>query len=179
MFKKKEYSNDLKFHSFFNNAEYRMLVEIPSLELFSNKPVRQKIFRDLLYIECKTIYDICFEIAKLDMSEWTEEQWKTEISKKVGEILSTFIKKSRDEGIPEIVIEKYNKWHNGSFELLFNYISLLGNETIYTSNIMRTNTFFLIMNLLLITTLADAERSLKEINGEITGLVYKGKKIEA
>lgn len=177
-FKKKETNNDLKFHSFFNNAEYRMLVEIPSLDLFNNKPVRQKIFKDLLYIECKAIYDTCYDIAKLDMSSWSDSQWSIEISKKVNEILTIFIKKSREEGIPDLVIERYNKWHNGSFELLFNYINLLGSESIYTNNIMRTNTFFLIMNLLLITTIADAERSLKELNGEISGLKYKGKTIE-
>lgn len=172
-------NNEIRFHTFFNNTEYRMMAEIPTLELCPNKPVRQQIFRDLLLIESKVIHDVCSEIIKIDMSDWSQEQWITELSKKVSEILYRFNKKCLEEGIPEIVLSKYNKWHVSNYSMLFDYVTILGNSDVYHNNSARLNTFLLIMNLMLSTCIADAERTLKNLNGEITGKIYKNMKIES
>lgn len=169
---------DLKFHSFFNNAEYRMVVEIPSLELMPEKPTKQQMFRDILSIETKTLYEICQDVTKLDMSEWNNERWMTEISKKVNEIIITMRKRIKEEGVPDVVVQKYMKWHNNSFDILHDYIKELGTSNAYQTNISRTNTLFLIMNLMLITTIADAEKTLKDLNGDIAGSSYKNMIIE-
>jgi hypothetical protein len=55
---------------------------------------------------------------------------------------------------------------------------MLGNSNLYSTNLIRTNTFLLTMNLLLVTTLGDAERSLKELNGEVGGKMYKNAILE-
>lgn len=175
---KPETHHDLKLHSFFNNAEYRMVAEIPSLEMIPNKPVRQQLFRDLLYIETKIIYDVCMDIVRTDMTEWSEDKWVAELGKKINEIITMFHNKTKDEGIPEIVSIRYSKWHSGSYEMLYGFINSLGDETLYSNNVTRTNTFLLLMNLFLITTIADAERTLKDLNGEISGQIYKNKVIE-
>lgn len=170
---------DLKYHPFFNNAEYRMTVEIPVLDLIPTKPVKQQMFRDLIFIETKIIYEVCSEIIKLDMSDWTDEQWVTEITKKINEILAAFLKKARDEGIPELVIMKYTRWHSTTFEMLFDHVTTLGTTVVYPDNITRTNTLLIIMGLMLVVTISDAERSLKELNGDLAGKLYKGMAIES
>lgn len=171
-------SNNLKYHAFFTNVQYRLVAEIPSLELIDNKPVKQQMFRDLLRVETQVIYDICEDVVNIDMGPWSAAKWESEMAKRIGEILTTFVRKAKEETIPDIVINKYNKWHNSNFETMYSYISLLGHADVYKDNMARTNTFLLIMNLLVMTTIADAERSIKELNGEIGGQLYKNMVIE-
>lgn len=176
---KSEKINDLRYHPFFNSAEYRMTVEIPALDLMPSKPVKQQMFRDLLYIETKIIYEGCSDIIKLDMSDWTAEQWVTEITKKINEIITTFFRKTKEEGIPHVVIMKYAKWHNETYGMLFDHVTTLGSTAVYPDNITRTNTLLIIMGLMLVVTISDAERSLKELNGELAGKLYKSLVIES
>lgn len=166
--------NELKFHTFFSNAEYRIVAEIPSLEIMPEKPVKERMYKDLILIETKVIYDSCLEIIDMDFADWSAEQWQNAIAKKVTDMISTISKKCREEGIPDIVIIKYNRWNMASFDMLYEYIKILGMSATYPDNLTRTNTLLIIMNLLLVTIVADAEKSLRELNGEVAGKQYKG-----
>lgn len=166
--------DELKFHTFFTNAEYRIAIEIPTLEIMPEKPVKEKMYKDLILIETKVIYDTCNEIIDLEFDNWTPVMWQNEISKRVTDMISTFSKKAHEEGIPDIVIVKYNRWNISSFEMLYNYIKILGTSSTYPDNRSRTNTLLIIMSLLLLTIVADAEKSLRELNGEVAGKSYKG-----
>lgn len=170
--------NNLSTHSFFNNVQYRLVVEIPSLDLIPAKPVKQQMFRDILSIETKILRDICLEIIKMDMTEWNNEYWVTQIISKINEAILNIEKRLLEEGIPHIVIRKYLKWHYATLDLLFDYIKDLGNSNVYNDNISRTNTFLLIMNFMVMITIADAEKTLRELNGEIAGKIYKNQTIE-
>lgn len=170
--------NDLRYHSFFQNAQYRLVVEIASLDLAPDKPVKQTMFRDLLYWKIKYIHDMCQELAELDMTGWGQDQWANEITKRVGVMLLAYNRKVVESGIPEVALIKFNRWHTTTIEMLYDYITVLGTSSIYSNNIARTNTLFLIMDLLLVTTIGDAERSLRELNGEIGGKEYKGMILE-
>jgi hypothetical protein len=176
--REKSKKDELKYHSFFTNAQYRIIAEIPALEILPEKPVKEKMFKDLITLETKTIYDTCQSIIILDLEDWSPDQWKTEISKKVNEMISTIFIKAKDEGIPEVVINRYNKWHAASFEMLYEYIATLATSLAYDDNIARTSTLLLIMNLMLVATIADAEKSLKDLNGEIAGKPYKNLVLE-
>ena len=76
------------------------------------------------------------------------------------------------------MVDKFKRWHSPTTEMLNEYVQLLGASDIYENHNVRTATFFMIINLLLITTLADAERTLRELNGDIAGKMYKNKIIE-
>lgn len=170
--------NELKFHSFFTNAEYRLVAEIPSLEILPDKPVKEQMFKDLIMLQTKVIYESCRDIIDVEFDDWSSDQWQNEISKKITEMISTIYMRAKAEGIPEIVIAKYNRWNIASFEMLYEYVKILGTSTTYSDNITRTNTLLLIMNLMLVTIVADAEKSLKELNGEVAGKTYKNMILE-
>lgn len=171
-------TGDLRYHAFFQNAQYRLVVEIPNLDLAPDKPVKQGMFRDLLYWKIKYTHDMCQELAVADMDGWSSEKWASEVTKRLGDMLISFSKKSIEYGIPELVMSKFNKWHAPTMEMLYDYINVLGTSSIYSNNTARTNTLFLIMDLLLVTTIGDAERSLRELNGEIGGKQYNNKTLE-
>ena len=172
--------NELIYHPLFNNAQYRIVVEIPSLELCPSKPIKQKLYRDLLILNTQTTFDYCQEIAKMDgqMNNWSGEQWSVEVSKLVNKMVTKFHERAIAAEIPDVVLFKFARWNSTTLEMLYEYIAMLGSSSIYINNSARTNTFFLIVNVLLVTTIGDAERSLKELNGEVAGNLYKGMILE-
>lgn len=169
---------ELKYHPFFSSAHYKIVAEIPTLELSPSKPVKQQMFRDLLTIYIKTMIETCSIVIEMDMSDWSGEKWANEVSKRVNHLVIEFHKNALASGIPDPALSKFSKWHYPTLEMLYEYISMLGNSSIYSTNTLRTNTFLLTMNLLMVTTLGDAERSLKELNGEVGGKMYKNMVLE-
>ena len=169
---------ELRYHPFFSSAHYKIVAEIPTLELSPAKPVKQQMFRDLLTIYIRTMLDTCNEIIELDMSDWSGEKWSNEVSKHLNTLVTDFHKNALEAGIPDAALMKFSKWHYPTLEMLYEYITMLGNSNLYSTNLVRTNTFLLTMNLLMVTTLGDAERSLKELNGEVGGKMYKNAILE-
>lgn len=171
--------SDLRYHVLFSTAQYRLAIELPNLDIFHDKPVRQQLMVDLLRIYIKTIMEGCKDISVTNMKGWSADQWTIEMSTRMSQMISAANSTSRMEGIPEVVITKFSRWAGPSFDMLFTYVETIGSSNAYSSNIARTNTLFLIINLLMSTMLGDAERSIKELNGDITGKLYKGQVIEA
>lgn len=173
-----EASTDLKYHPFFRYAQHRMNVELPNLMISPDKPVKQEIFIDMLQILCKHIYNTCMTIANVDMSTWSSDRWGVELSNMMVESINLWTADCAAHDIPPQVIIKFKGWASQNFSLINEYIAFLADSPAYLDNKTRTNTFFLVMNLLLITLIGDAERTLRELNGEISGQLYKGKVIE-
>jgi hypothetical protein len=171
-------TTELRYHPFFSSAHYKVVAEIPTLELSPSKPVKQQMFRDLLTVYIKTMLDTCALIVEQDMSEWSGEKWSNEVSRHMNRMVTDFQKNALDIGIPPEALSKFSKWHYPTLEMMYEYITMLGNSNLYSTNLIRTNTFLLTMNLLLVTTLGDAERSLKELNGEVGGKMYKNAILE-
>lgn len=170
--------SDLRYHVLFSTAQYRLAIELPNLNVFSDKPVRQQLMVDLLHVYIKTIMEGCKDISLTNMKGWSADQWTIEMSSRVSQMISAANNSARLSGIPDVVIAKFTRWAGPSFDMLFTYVETIGSATAYSSNIVRTNTLFLIINLLMSTMIGDAERSIKELNGDITGKIYKGQEIE-
>ncbi len=169
----------LAHHPFFSNAQYRLKVEIPNMDLVPNKPIRETVFKDLLDITFTNVYAICTEIVNIpDMESWHHDEWVDELTKKINEIAINIEVDAEKRGIPDIIIKKFSRWNLSTIEALREYVLMLGHSKLYTTNVAKTNTFLFIMNLLLVTTLGDAERTIRVINGELTGILYKGIPIE-
>lgn len=178
VFAKDHNEYDIKFHSFFRHTQYRMMVELPSLTICPDKPVKQQIFIDLLQIATKSTYTTCLNLVNTDMSHWDSNRWASEVSIAMANNFKSWYEESTKIGIPQAVISKFMVWCTPTITMVGEYITALADSNIYNNNLTRTNTLLLIMNLLLINIIADAERTLKELNGDLVGLVYKGEPIE-
>jgi hypothetical protein len=168
----------LDTHELFSKVQKLLSVEIPNLELLPKKPVKQQMFRDILSFFVKTIQEECADIAKIDRDDWTAEKWVLEMTKHAQKIVDTFKTKCIDNGVPDIVMVKFFKWNQQTMELLFDHIRTVGKTDVYKSNNERTNTLFLVIGLLIVVTIADAEKTIKELNGEVAGKQYKGQTLE-
>jgi hypothetical protein len=136
------------------------------------------MFRDILSIYVKTLFKTCKDMAETPMNDWSSDKWCDEIIRKLNSNMYTFIDACKDAGVPDIVMTKFVRWHRPTQDILFDGIMSLGSSNIFNSNIARANTLFFMLNLLLVTTIADAEKTLKELNGEVHGKIYNGKVIE-
>lgn len=176
--KNNSHYSPLDTHELFSKIQKMLVVEIPNLELLPTKPVKQQMFRDILSIFVKTIYEECTEISKIDRDDWTPEKWVLEMSKHANKIVSSFKTKAIDNGVPEVVMNKFSRWNQQTMELLYDHITAVGKQEVYKSNNERTNTLFLIIGLLIVVTIGDAEKTIKDLNGEVSGKLYKGMTIE-
>lgn len=160
----------------FFNDRYRILkIEIPNLELTVDQPVRDRLFKDLLTLSFTLIYETADKIVNdPGLADWSAQEWMERISQFVNSLLRKTEERAHKAQIPDIVIKKYLRWQVESVESLNEYILLLGNSKLYSTSIAKTNTLLLIMNLMLECTLGDADQELSSINGELTGLNYKG-----
>jgi hypothetical protein len=168
----------LAYHSFFANANYRLSIEIPNLEILPSKPVKQQMYRDILNNYIKAIVVGCQDISEIDVDAWGSERWCAEMVKKFNEIIFSFNTTCKANGVPDVVISKFSKWHQSTLEFLYENIMSIGNSAMFSSNTERTNTLFHVLNLLLVITISDAEKTIKELNGEVSGKIYNGKVIE-
>lgn len=169
---------DLDYHIIFATLTHRLNNEIPTLDLLPSKPVKQQMFRDILSIYIRSIIKTCREIAEMDMDDWSPEKWCDEIIRKLNSGNMEFADECKTFGIPEIVLTKFGRWHLPVQDIMFDGIMSLGSSNIFTSNISRTNTLFFMLNLLSVTTIGNAEKTLKELNGDVHGKIYNGKVIE-
>lgn len=168
----------LSYHSLFANINHRLNNEIPTLDLLPSKPIKQQMFRDILSIYVRTLYKTCKEITEIDMKDWSTDKWCDEIIRRLNTNTYTFMDACKEAGVPDIVMTKFARWHRPTQDIMFDGVMSLGSSNIFNSNIARTNTLFFMLNLLLVTTIADAEKTLKELNGDVHGKIYNGKVIE-
>lgn len=170
---------ELSNHQFFSNINFKMNSEIQTLDFNSNKtPVRQKLFRKLLELRLKSMHDLGYKIIEKDMNGVSAGQWASFVIAALDDADEEFEELALRAGIPGIIIKKFLVWQHKTGEILTNYVNDLAVSIVYATNMARTNTLLYLMNLKLITTVGDAEGTLNELNGEISGMDFNGEKIE-
>lgn len=174
----KQSMTTLKHHPLFRHLKYKMDVEIPTLIFCPDKPVKQQLFCDLLVLLVKNINDVCYQICDENIEAWETEEWANRISDMMVDCLNTWASQAIQNEIPFIAISKFKTWASSNLFIINEYITILVNSRDYENNITRTHTFFLIINLLVVALIGDAERTAKDINGALSGFKYKGNKIE-
>ena len=168
----------LKQHAIFNAVNYSLNVEIPSMTLFANKPIRQTLMKDLVYCSVASVHEIVTVIANADQSDWNHSKWNYEMRAALTEMNTDFINKCEEKGIPEIVYKKYLVWYFFRLNTMRMVIDQIAGTETYTTAEAKTSALFLALHLFLVLFITDTESTLKELNGEITGILYRGSPIE-
>lgn len=176
LFQKKEIK--LKMHAFFNSINYSLNVEIPSMTVFKAKPTRQMLLKDLIHCTLASIEEVSESIAERDHGNWNHVEWNYEMRSFINEMNVLFIEKCESKGIPEIVYKKYLVWYFERLNHMRVVVDQIASTDTYPTPEIKTSTLFLAFNFFLVTMIADAEKTLKELNGDITGIVYRGHIIE-
>lgn len=138
-------------------------------------PVRTEIFRDVLTIFYETAL---YEIAALLDKNMTSENFLANNYNMANSVIKDSSAKMRRAGIPDVVIEKFNTWNSPRHEYVLSTITDIDASDVFSSlvekqyaalNLYMDSMYFVLM---------DAEKTLKNLNGDLTGAVYKGKVVE-
>ena len=151
--------SELKNHQFFANIHFRLHSEIPTLTLNKDQPVREDLFRTLLTVTLISLKEIIDTVVGSNL-DGTPSEWATNVNREMQKHDRMIEEKAVQEGIPLILISRYIVWKRNSDEVLNNYVNDLAISEVYVTNLARTNTL------------------LVGLNGEISGMTFKGKLIE-
>ena len=147
--------------------------KIDSLEM--SEYGRTKIFRDLLHYKFESFDECLIDIEEMDGFETLgRRELYTAVVKRMHDIVEDYETKAKAEGIPSIVIAKYKQWHSSSLDYTLKSAELITQSPIYKTNYDIMNAIYLLNISLLELTIAEAEKILSDLNGELTGLNYKG-----
>ena len=109
----------------------------------------------------------------------TKNNFLSENVKALNDVVKKSTEKMREQQIPEVVIEKFWEWNYKRHDYIASTLSDINSSTVFDSviekeyaalNLFQSTSYFVLM---------DAERTLKTLNGDLTGTTYKGKIIES
>jgi len=162
---------DLSQHSFFLRMQYFLDFKINRLDF--GCPVRNQMFRDLL--QTKFIFwknaavDIC------DIQACCDDELIRKITARLYNAVTGYEAQWSQCGIPDVVIEKFNQWHQARFEYMVSTVTIIISSNFFDSHQEKIADILYTFTSLLSITVIDAEKVLSELNGDLTGIEYKGK----
>lgn len=169
---------ELQYHPLFSSIEYKIRIEIPSLDLNNKHPIKQQMLKDLLLLYMESIKDGAMKLAlREDLEEVSPDRWAAEVNETFNRVVTEFQRNALDQGIPAVVLNKFSRWNSGAVRTIHDYIYHIctGN---YGSNRDRTSSFFIILSLLMTTCVVDGDKTFRDLNGELAGKTYKGQDLE-
>lgn len=162
-----------EIHPIFNKVQGIIDTKLPITTI--GGPVRTEIFRDVL----KTFYEVTeYEITTLLKQDITLDNFLAYNYNMANAVIKDSSTRMRNIGIPEVVITKFNQWNNARHEYVLSTISDIDSSDVFSTVVEKQ---YAALNLYMDTcyfVLMDAEKTLKSLNGDLTGAVYKGKVVE-
>lgn len=163
-------------HLFFTNTKYRLNTEIKILAFdnLTNKPVRLKMYRDVLYLRVKTI----LEYAEALIQDYDDSKVynAVELQHQFNESLVSFEVQCTERGIPTPVIHSTLKWMQEKNKHLIQGMSDVSNLQLQHKSM---SVFLMLLNLYVVTLVADATKEFSHVlNGQFTGTLYNGAALE-
>jgi hypothetical protein len=147
--------------------------KIPQLNL--EDAGRSLIFKDIL-----NTYFLNFkeQVFKLEGNPEFDDMDRQQLMQHITHCIYTVGEDTKDtlidEGMPKIVIDKFRSWHNKTLEFALRSMELIAQSPVYKTNKDVICASYLLHVAMLEITIAEAEKTLSDLNGELTGLEYKG-----
>lgn len=122
-------------------------------------------------IDVKTKHKEDFDLLSLEIKYF---------NKAVKEFNNFFLNgdySKEDRKVLTLTLKIFNDWHAPRLEYLQNAIDWTCNSLFFKDNIVRAAVILDLYIGILIDTVTDAEKTLKDINGKLKGLIFKGYKL--
>lgn len=173
----KRRASDLITHPFFGSMDLYLRTKVLTLQ-FPEKG-REAIFKDFLKFKFEVFINNTQEWLMKNLKELNtmdSHTLKNSIMILVAESVREYEQKAKDNGIPDIVLHKFRKFHDPQVEQVRQAIDNICDceWLMATNNIERVAFIFQTLERAFEWTLINAELTLSDINGDLDGLVYKG-----
>lgn len=135
---------------------------------------RRAIFKDLLMIKFLTFKDYINKSHTIYTNKMGSSELYTAIVTCFNESIGQYNVRAKELKIPDIVLSKFNEWQIKSFEFTLKSAELICYSNVYGNNDMRIQAVFSLFTAMMELTIAEAEKTLTDLNGELSGIEYKG-----
>ena len=165
---------DLLNHPIF--AKYKFLLNQRLKYINCHCELRKKIFCDLMILRIEVYNKIIKEFAqRKDINQLSIVEFQYEMKELMFRTLSEWKEKAILEGIPKVVINRFIESTEDIRESFFLFVQSVSNSTYsYANNVSRTSAIFEMLSAFEEALLIKLEESLDDMNGEISGSIYKG-----
>jgi len=166
-------ATDPRSHAFFSTSERLINYHIPRMKV-SSDPARNTLFRDMLVKKIGAWRKTMLDFVARDFSSLKTFEIKDLFAKSLQEIIKGYESEWKVSGVPEPVVLKFSEWHSPRVEGLSSSATSVFDGKSFTTPTEMLNATLCLQNALLVETIIDAERTLGELNGELSGLTYQG-----
>lgn len=170
MYKKR--GKDFSKKILFTKLDYWLNFKIANLKMAD--PGREKIFKDLMYIRFNTSKKYIEMLDVVIENDMDGHQMFHELLELSSDFKTEFNKTANEYGIPKLVIDKFVTWRVIPVEFLIKAMEMICTTGGYTNNDSRLQAVYSILTATLELSIAEAEKTLVNLNGELTGVEYKG-----
>jgi hypothetical protein len=168
----------LKYHDIFDKIDNWINSRIPNT-CFGDKG-RSLVIADSLKIKLHTFKEnLNLFVRNKNNFKCTAEEFHIMCTSLIFNSLSQSESIETSEGIPDIYITKFRLWNHKTVLFTKNCVDNICRSKYYSSN---SEKMYAIMNMFtasIESTINDAERTLRFLNGELSGIIYKGLEIDA
>lgn len=160
-------------HKMFHNLRIYLNYEIQHLVI--GEKLREALFRDFLIFHFTCIKNEYIHfLERGDLEKMNSDIFKARMIECQDNIVRKYEEKALQEGIPEVVIQKYNEWNEQRIRDCYDYIANVCDEQVFQTNTAKTAVIFDFMIHILNLTVMSAKDTLIRLNGELDKVVYKG-----
>lgn len=171
---------DPRKHGFFQKIDYILRYKLPEIELrFKGQPCqgRTSLFRDMLEIKFdawrRNIADVC----AIDYKNLSKVDIRQAFTESMLNLVSEYESTWEQNGIPKLVVVKFHKWNDNHAQMFLEAIESITGGSCFSSPREIMNAILEMNALMLLLTILDAEKTLGDLNGELSGMEYKGSKL--
>lgn len=165
-------------HRLFSVSSYWLNLGIDQMPFPSRYPVRTQMYRDMLKILVRTMSSELEAHLKDLSAKSSNAEWQRHATLVLSMAVTDYERRFVDQGIPDIVVERFRDWNRASLSYITHTIATLQDSEIADSNSKKTSFLLSAVLAAMKTAFIDAERTLIGLNGQLTGKVYRGKDIE-
>jgi hypothetical protein len=168
-------AGDLVQHRLFGFIRLCRAFMIPNLRI--PDPGRKEIFTDLLDSKFRIVAERMLQFLR-DILPTIESMHSEQLANEVLSLVATIVAEYEREcgriGIPLVVLDRFREWHGGRITYLRSEVTLICESEWVTDPVQRLGFILSIFEQVMKATIFDAERTLYSLNGQLTGLQYKG-----
>ncbi len=155
-----------------SKLDYWLNFKIMNIKM--NDTGRQLLFRDILQLKFKQFRNYVENSSALITEDMTGQEMFHVVVEQFNDAVDSYEQEAINRGIPEVVMVKYGEWQLRSYEFTLRATEMICLSQGYGTNESRMQAIYSLITAMMELTIAEAEKTLTELNGELTGIEYKG-----
>lgn len=150
-------------------------ISFKATSLYIRDPGRKEVLKDLITLSYKTFQESLVKLAEVKIDKLPPCELFLVLMDHFNRWKSGSEVAWKEAGIPHVVISKYQQLNIQTIDYTIKSIELVCYSKGYTTNQLRMDAIYTQMTAMLDLMMIEGERTMGSLNGELTGLQYKGK----